>query len=293
MTAYVALSGLSGIPAYELWKTLYEEYEKRVNGRTIDLNMQLEAGGIPEVFRRGLLSSMSGLDISQRLGQDIIGQNLLIGLLKDDIKIGEVTGVPGRAFTEMFAGAGAALSNSGNKSPMEIAMPFLPAGAKDILKTAQMVTEPEAYWKTKSGKMLRDIDENPEPNIAELGGQLLGFTPLEKTKARERQFMQQRANQEFTGWKSRLAESIASAEYKMHLGLRLGDNEQYNEGREMRKEVTKELREYAKANGIKLNADFWRGLRTSVQNRLYQKKNPGKIRKPTQQERKYLDIIEE
>jgi len=293
MAAYVALSGLAGIPAYDLWKTLYEEYEKRVNGRTVDLNMQLEAGGIPEVFRRGLLSSMSGLDISQRLGQDIIGQNLLIGLLKDDVKIGEVTGVPGRAFTEMFAGAGAALSNSGDKSPLEIAMPFMPAGMKDIAKTAQMVTEPENYWKTKSGKILRDIDENPEPNIAELGGQMLGFTPLEKTKARERQFMQQRANQEFTGWKSRLAESIASAEYKMHLGLRLGDNEQYNEGREMRKEVTKELREYAKANGIKLNADFWRGLRTSVQNRLYQKKNPGKIRKPTQQERKYLDIIEE
>jgi hypothetical protein len=105
--------------------------------------------------------------------------------------------------------------------------------------------------------------------------------------------MQQRANQEFTGWKSRLAESIASAEYLMHLGSKLGDDEKYQEGKRARAEITKELRDYARANDIKLNADFWRGIRTSVQNRLWQKKNPGKIRKPTQQERKYLDIIEE
>jgi len=290
MGAYVAFSGLNGIPAYDLWKTLYEEYEEKVNGRMVDLNMQLEAAGMPEFLRRGALSTTFGLDMSSRLSQDIIGQNLLMGLLKDEIKIGEITGVPGRTLVEMMNGAADVLSGSSSKSALEKIQPFMPSVGKDVAKTAQMVTEPENYWKTKSGKILKDTNEDGTRPFDVLG-QLTGFTPLEKTQERERLYMQQRANQEFTGWKSRLAERVATAEYLMYLGSTQDDNEKYQEGREMRADVTKDLREYAKANGIRLDSNFWRGFRSSVQERLWQKKNPGKIKKPTQQERRYQNIL--
>jgi hypothetical protein len=281
--AYVSLAGVAGIPAYDLWKSMYEEYEKRVNGRMIDLNMQMSEAGIPEWLRKGSLSTLTGVDVADRMGQDVIAQNLLIGLMKDELKFGDIGGVPGRALTDAMG----ALTDP-NRSWWDKAQSVMPSTTKDALKAVQTVVDPESAYKTKSGKILKDPDDI---TAFDTSAKALGFTTLEQTQAREKLFYQQRANQEFNLWKSRLAESVATAEFYMHQGTINDDPEKYQYGRELRNQMTKELREFAKANDIKLDSKFWRGFRNSVQERLWQKKHPGKIKKPTAQERRYPNTL--
>jgi hypothetical protein len=290
-SAYVGIAGLAGIPAYELLKTLYEKYEEKVNGRTIDLNMQLEHEGVPRWLRKGLVADATGVDISQRMAQDIIGQHILVGILKGDIKIGELGGVPGRTLGNLLEATGEALSPNSNKGPIELAAKVAPAFMADYLKAYKLQTgSGEDVLKTSSGKMIKDP---ADINSFDIATRALGFGTLEQTESRERLYYQQKANQEFNQWKSRLAEATATAKYKMHLGVLQGDDEKYREGREELTELSQELTRFARKNKIQLDSDFWNSYKKSVAERLWQKKNPGKIKKPTKREKVYLDILEE
>lgn len=205
MGSYLALAGVAGIPGYDLWKTMYEEYQKRVNNHLVDLEMQMKESDIPLWARKGLLSSATGVDLSQRLGQDIVAQQLLSGIVKGEFKLNEIGGVPGRTAVNLLNSAAEALNPASTKSPMELITPIMPGVVQDVAKAYTLATEPEKAMKTTSGKIMSDPDE---VSGFDVGTQLLGATPLAKTEARERIYFQQRANQEFNNWKSRLSEAV-------------------------------------------------------------------------------------
>jgi hypothetical protein len=51
------------------------------------------------------------------------------------------------------------------------------------------------------------------------------------------------------------------------------------------------LMKHAKDNKIVLNTKFWQGFNRNVQDRLWQKMNPGKIRKPTEGEIRHIESL--
>lgn len=288
MTTFMAMAGMAGIPGYELLKTLYEQYERTVNGRTVDAEMEMKEAGIPLWARKGLISTATGYDVSARLGQDIIGQNILLGLMKGELKTGELGGVPGRTLQNLLASAGEALSPTSTKSPMELVAPLLPAGLSNMAKAYTLATEPEKSLQTKTGKMLGDPSEVGAPDVIRQG---LGFASTKLGEERQQLFWQQRANQEFNLYKTRLAEGVANAKYKIIQGSRQGDQDMVKEGRAQLEALRKQLVSYTKENNIPRDPAFWSSFNKNWQERLTQKMNPGRIRKPTLGERKHYDAL--
>jgi len=138
--------------------------------------------------------------------------------------------------------------------------------------------------------MLRDPSEVTSWDVAT---RALGAGNLKDVEAREQLFWQQRANQEFNQAKTRMAEAVATARYKMALGARNGDGELSEEGREMLKGLQKELLAYAKENKIVLDNKFWASFNRNVNDRVWQKMNPGKIRKPTEGEKRHMRAFQD
>jgi len=291
MGSYLALAGAAGIPGYDLWKTMYEEYQKRVNNKLVDAEMQMRESGIPLWARKGLLSTSTGLDLSMRLGQDIIAQQLLSGMIKGEFKLNEIGGVPGRTAVNVLNAAAEALNPASGKSPMQMIAPIMPSAVQDVMKAYQLASgSPEDVLQTTAGKSLRDPSDVSNFDIA---AKLTGFNTLKMAEERQQLFWQQKANQEFNAWKSRLSESVAQARYKMALGQRQGDPEKVAEGKELLDKMRKELTRFAKENKISLDNHFWRGFNRNVSERLWQKLNPGKIRKPTDQEKRHMQSLVE
>jgi hypothetical protein len=287
-STYLLFAGASGIPAYELWKTLYEQYQSKVNNRTADAEMDMKEAGVPDWMRYGLLSSSTGLDLSSRVGQEVVGQNIMQGLIKGEFKLNEVGGVPGRTVQGLMDAMAEWGNETSTKSPMSLVAPLLPGAIQDLGKAYQLATAPEDVLKTSSGKMIRD------PNSIDTGdiiARAAGFGTLDDKESRQKIYWQQRANQEFNQAKSRLAEGIAMARYKMVMGSRTGNSEQYDSGRELLKEMQRALMKHAKDNKIVLNTKFWQGFNRNVQDRLWQKMNPGKIRKPTEGEMRHIESL--
>lgn len=77
----------------------------------------------------------------------------------------------------------------------------------------------------------------------------------------------------------------------MELGRKHGDPDKTKEGSEQLKQMQSELVRFAKENHIVLDNAFWRSFNGNVKSRLFQKLNPGKIRKPTEGERRHMDSI--
>ena len=287
-STYMLFAGASGIPAYELWKTMYEQYQAKVNNRIVDGEMEMKEAGIPDWMRHGLLSSSTGLDLSSRVGQEVVGQNIMQGLIKGEFKINEVGGVPGRTVKGLIDAIGEWGNETSTKSPMSLVAPILPGALTDLGKAYQLATSPEDVLKTSSGKMIRDPSSIDTGDII---ARATGFGTMADREARQQIYWQQRANQEFNQAKSRLAEGIAMARYKMVQGSRTGNSEQYESGRELLKEMQRALMKHAKDNKIVLNNKFWSGFNRSVQDRLWQKMNPGKIRKPTEGEIRHIESL--
>jgi hypothetical protein len=155
-STYLLFAGASGIPAYELWKTLYEQYQSKVNNRTADAEMDMKEAGVPDWMRYGLLSSSTGLDLSSRVGQEVVGQNIMQGLIKGEFKLNEVGGVPGRTVQGLMDAMAEWGNETSTKSPMSLVAPLLPGAIQDLGKAYQLATSPEDVLKTSSGKMIRD-----------------------------------------------------------------------------------------------------------------------------------------
>lgn len=288
--SYITLAGVAGIPAYDLWKTLYEEYQRRVNNRLVDAEMEMKESGVPLWARKGLLSTATGLDVSQRIGQDVMAQNILTGLVRGEFKLNEVGGVPGRTIGQVWNSLGEAFNPTSTKSPMELITPIFPSAVQDVIKAHTLATSPEDLLKTKTGKMTEDPAKITDFDV---GAQAAGFNTLSRSEDRQQVYWQQRANQEFNTWKSRLSESVAEARYKMELGRMQGDSDKTQEGQEMLNKMQSELIKFARENNIPLDRNFWRGFNRNVNDRLWQKLNPGKIKKPTDQERRHIEAIME
>jgi hypothetical protein len=210
------------------------------------------------------------------------------GLIKGEFKLNEVGGVPGRTVQGLMDAMAEWGNETSTKSPMSLVAPLLPGAIQDLGKAYQLATSPEDVLKTSSGKMIRD------PNSIDTGdiiARAAGFGTLADKEARQQIYWQQRANQEFNQAKSRLAEGIAMARYKMVMGSRTGNSEQYDSGRELLKEMQRALMKHAKDNKIVLNTKFWQGFNRNVQDRLWQKMNPGKIRKPTEGEMRHIESL--
>lgn len=288
MGTYLGLAGAAGIPAYDLWKTLYEQYQSRVNNRTVDAEMEMKEAGVPHWMRKGLLSTATGLDLSSRVGQEVVAQNILEGIAKGEFKLNEVGGVPGRTLQALFNASAEGLNPSNTKSPMDLVAPILPGVVQDVYKGYKMLADPEDALKTTSGKITGD------PSELGLGDALTraaGFGSLADTEAKEKIFWQQRANQEFNQAKSRFAEGVATARYKMALGARNDDSDLQQEGADLLREMQREMMGYAKENKIVLDGKFWKSFSRNVHDRVWQKMNPGKIRKPTEGEKRHIGAL--
>jgi hypothetical protein len=280
------MAGMAGIPAYEVLKTIYEQYEQRVNGRTVDAELQLKELGIPEWVRKGPLSVLTGADVSKRLGQGLIGEQLMVDVLKGTIKVGDIGGVPGRTLQNTIDAASEVLGGSSSKNVLELVAPVLPTAFGNLAKAADLEYNPESALRTKQGNMLRDPKDIGTADVVRQG---LGFSNL--ANAREKLYQRQRANQEFNMWKTRLAEGVAHGSYLMWQGQRSGDQDMIEAGRKQRTKLRDQMLSYTKANDIHLDTKFWTSFNASVAERERQKRNPGKIIKPTSGEKRHLEAL--
>ena len=288
MGAFVMMAGMAGIPAYELYKTLYEQYQKNVNGRSVDLEMQLKEAGMPQWLQYGLLSSTFGVDVSKRLGQNVIGEQLLVGALKGDFKASDLGGVPGRVMGNTLGEAAKMLSGDGHTDVMDVISALMPGGLQNVTKAANLAVNPEQAVQTKSGQLAM----NPKDvGVGDILGQAAGFTPLALSEGRKAIYWDSLARQEWNQWRSRLAEGTANAQFMIHTGNKNGDLEMVREGQELKRQLHKQMVQNARNNKIPLDGNFWTSFNTAVQDRLWKKTNPGKIRKPTKGEKEHLNVL--
>lgn len=267
--SYMALAGMAGIPAWDLWKTVAEQYSLRVNNKQLDVEMWLKEHGMPLWARKGLLSTATGTDLSSRLSQNVIADQLAQGLIKGDVKFQDLFGVPGRAATGLWEGLTEAFNPLSTKTPVEAISAALPTFMQDAIKAEQMMEGTPR--ETKTGKTLGT------PTGYDTAAQALGFSPLSQAVAREKIYWEGKVNSEFTQFKTRLAEGLAEAEFIS----RQGDA---TRGEEMKRQMSQELLRYARANQMVITPDFWSGINKAVQQRLIQKLKPGVNLKPTNQQ---------
>jgi hypothetical protein len=288
ISAFVMMAGMAGIPAYELYKTLYEQYQKNVNGHAVDLEMQLKEAGMPRWLQYGVLSSTLGVDVSKRLGENVIGEHLLVGAIKGDFKASELGGVPGRVMGNFLGEAGKMMSGDGHTDVMDVLSTLMPGGFQNITKAASLAFNPEQAVQTKSGQLAMDPKN---VDMGDVAAQALGFTPLGLAEGRKSVYWDSLAKQEWNQWRSRLAEGTANAQYMIHTGARNGDSDMVREGQDLKRQLHKQMVENARNNKIPLDGSFWTSFNTAVQDRLWKKMHPGKIRKPSKGEQEHLDVL--
>lgn len=289
-TAFVAMAGLAGIPAYELLKTLYETYEEKANGRIADAEMDMKEAGIPDWLRKGVLSSATGLSLSHRLGQTLVGESLLQGLIQGEVKVGDLGGVPGRIMQNTITAAGALMDESDNRDVVQKLIPIMPTAAANLAKAYELTVHPENQLRTSKGKAFASPED---VGFNEIGATAMGFTPQKFEDARQKLHWQQQANVEFNQARSRFAESVAQALYQREVAIKNGDPEGASQALLQRNQLQKTMLEFMRENQIPANGDFWRSFNRNVRDRLMSKRFPGKILKPTRGELRHLDVLKE
>lgn len=269
--SYLALAGIAGIPAWDMWKSLIETWNKKVNNVDMDTEMWLKESGVPLWARKGLLSQATGMDLSARLSQNVVASNLVAGLFKGDVKFTDLFGVPGTAASGALSGLEELFNPMGTMdSTVKAVMPALPASVQDMIKAEQMAFNPSSkILETGTGKA------TAAPSTSDVLTQAAGATPLDRSLQREKIYWTQKVNSEFNQFKSRLSENLAQATF-------MEMNGKPEEGKALKDQMRKELLNYARTNNMIITPEFWSGLNKSYEQRLMQKINPGGINsKPT------------
>jgi hypothetical protein len=180
------------------------------------------------------------------------------------------------------------LSGDGHTDVMDVLSALMPGGLQNVTKAANLATNPEQAVQTASGQLAM----NPKDvGVGDVVAQAAGFTPLALSEGRKSIYWDSLAKQEWNQWRSRLAEGTANAQFMIRTGISNGDSDMVREGQELKRQLHKQMVQNARSNKIPLDGNFWTSFNSAVQDRLWKKTHPGKIRKPTKGEQQHLNVL--
>lgn len=162
-------AGLAGLPGGELFKELLEEIYKAVGKQDIDIDylIRMKSSEIfgdprPGLFlTQGVFRAYGGMDVSQRIGLPIVGQDLILAALGVQGDMTDLAGVQGSMATNAIK---AWQSYNTDQSGAKVMSLLSPTALSNLLKAYTFYDEGVKTGSVENPKTLvkkEDIRENP------------------------------------------------------------------------------------------------------------------------------------
>jgi hypothetical protein len=181
-----ASAGVWGLPFADNLKELFQLIYKLFTKRGIDLDVELrklmqDMGGDPitsDAFSRGIVRSLTGIDLSKRLG---LGSIIPDGLFK-----GDVTDAVGAGPSTLINGLQRAMQRHASGQPLGMVLSEVsPVALKNVL---QANIAQKRGVQTATGRQVL----TPEEYTGSMGAaKVMGFTPTSQAREFEKDFSQQ------------------------------------------------------------------------------------------------------
>jgi hypothetical protein len=214
LSAMFLLGGMVGMPGGEMFKELFEAFYKGLTKKEIDMINQIHTGlhgGLDaEFITHGGIRALLNIDVAQRIGIPVIGENLMLSIagLKNDPLVG--AGVAGTIITNTQRAFDQYHNDS---SAWLIASDLLPVQFGNLMKAISYTQEGVI---TRTGKtQLLTADET---DIFTITTRLFGVTDGRIAKAREKAWFEQVLDRQhkpaYTSYKARMINHMSR--YQRH-----------------------------------------------------------------------------
>ena len=282
LTTYLVFAGMMGIPGAELWKALYQGYQKAVHGVDKDLNhvirksLVLNVGVDPETALTttdGIIRTKLGIDGARRIAIPIFFQNVIIALMQGNSDISNLTG-PGVGMVGAIPKAFDGMKKGGSPLGSFISA-VAPVSFRNAWKGLVDYTGAKGYGGSSTAGGIRL--NNPEDiSTSDIIFRALGFTPDSEARAREALRESQLRKSGFQIGLNGYRERVARLTEELIL-LQRQPSFDKNLVKELRAKQLKErqsLSVWGKTNKLFMDPAFWSGFNRSVLNRVNQRLNP-------------------
>lgn len=237
-----ATAGTWGLPFAENLKDLFQTIYKMFTKKGIDLDVELreliqEMGGDPvtsDAFSRGIVRSLTGIDLSKRLG---LGSIIPDGLFK-----GDVTDAIGAGPATLINGVQRAMQRHASGQPLSMVLSEVsPVALKNAI---QAVMSHKVGVQTATGRQVM----RPEDISTGMGmRKSVGFTPTETAREFEKDFSQQAVSVKVRDLQSYYLNKLAANRVEQVRARRLGEEDRIPDIKKERNAILREIKSHNKA----------------------------------------------
>lgn len=293
VTAMFMMGGLAGMPAWELFKSLFEKVYYWSSHEKIDLNYEIQnvlahSANMPSplvhALMEGGVSAITGTNVGSRLSIPFFWQGLLGSALKGEVAITDAMGVQGGLVNNAIRQFGKV--SSGDASLPEAAiMGLSPVFVRNGFEA--LVGWPNDGVRTGRGNVVLTPED---VTVADQLKKVLGFMPESVGNAKQAEYVQNLKTQGPQEYKSAKTSELANLKLDIFRASSSG-----NTGRAetLRKEYNakyQELLEFMRNSGNGgLTARSIDGIKSAIDQKYQAKKNPKKER--TAKEQRIADQV--